>query len=367
MTVHPTATIEDGAVIGESTDIWHHVHIRTGARVGSGDLGKNVLSDGGAVIGDRCKVQNNVSIYNGVTIGNDVFVGPSAVFTNDMWPRANATGWTITPTTVNDGASIGANATIICGVEIGSFATVGAGSVVTRDVADQQLVVGNPARPHGWVCRCGRLASRLRRFARPSSPVPNVRVTHDRGLVGRHTAGGRGARPRSTPFGDAGQRAQGRRTRGSPRLRHGRHPPCARRQQRNHRGRACPLEPPALQPGDEVITKPFTFVATVNAILESGATVRFADIGDDFYIDPDWLPHSIGPSQGVLPVHLYGQPADMAPLAGLAKPTASASSRTPRRAMAAATAGRRSDVGGWVLQLLRHQERHHRRRRNGHH
>ena len=161
MTAHSSATVEDGATIGERTNVWHQAHIRSGAVVGSDcNLGKNVFVDGGAVIGDRCKIQNNVSVYSGVTLGDEVFVGPSAVFTNDMWPRAASTEWEITPTVVLDGASIGANATIVCGVTIGRFATVGAGSTVTHDVADHQLVVGNPARHHGWVCACGRLASR---------------------------------------------------------------------------------------------------------------------------------------------------------------------------------------------------------------
>src|SRR5690606_7786608 len=96
----------------------------------------------------------------GVTIGDAVFVGPSAVFTNDLWPRADSTDWEVVSTSVGDGASIGANATIVCGVTLGARCTVGAGAVVTRDVEDHQLVVGNPARPVGWVCDCGRLVSR---------------------------------------------------------------------------------------------------------------------------------------------------------------------------------------------------------------
>jgi acetyltransferase-like isoleucine patch superfamily enzyme len=156
-----SAVIEDGARIGAGTRVWHHAHVRSGAVVGDGCvLGKNVFVDSGAVVGDRCKIQNNVSVYDGVTLGAEVFVGPSAVFTNDLRPRAAARGWTITPTVVEDGASIGANATIICGTVIGSSAMVAAGSVVTRDVAPHQLVAGNPARHLGWVCRCGEVVSR---------------------------------------------------------------------------------------------------------------------------------------------------------------------------------------------------------------
>lgn len=158
---HPTADVEDGAVIGEGTKVWHQAQIRTGARVGRNCvLGKNVFVDAGVVIGDGCKVQNNVSVYAGVTLADDVFVGPSAVFTNDLRPRANSTDWIAVPTSVQRGASIGANATVICGHTIGEWAMVAAGSVVTRDVAAHQLVAGNPARHRGWVCRCGEIVSR---------------------------------------------------------------------------------------------------------------------------------------------------------------------------------------------------------------
>lgn len=111
-------------------------------------------------IGDEVKIQNNVAVYHGVTIGNGVFVGPAAVFTNDLVPRARNSNWTITETYVRDGASIGANATIVCGVVIGENSMVGAGSVVTHDVPPHALVLGNPARIHGWVCSCGNRLGR---------------------------------------------------------------------------------------------------------------------------------------------------------------------------------------------------------------
>jgi acetyltransferase-like isoleucine patch superfamily enzyme len=159
--VHPTAVVEDGAAIGAETRVWHHGHVRSGAAVGDACvLGKDVFVDAGAVVGDRVKIQNGVSVYHGVTLGDDVFVGPNAVFTNDLHPRAHSRDWTVTPTRVRDGASIGANATIVCGVELGPNCMVGAGAVVTRDVAPHQLVLGNPARPSGWVCRCGAVVSR---------------------------------------------------------------------------------------------------------------------------------------------------------------------------------------------------------------
>lgn len=158
---HPTAIIEEGSSIGSQTRIWHHSHVRDGAVVGSDCvLGKNVFIDAGARVGDRCKIQNNVSVYQGVSIGDDVFVGPSATFTNDLVPRAFNSAWTITETVVEDGASVGANATIVCGNHLGEFSMVAAGATVTRDVAPHQLVVGTPARHAAWVCRCGTIVSR---------------------------------------------------------------------------------------------------------------------------------------------------------------------------------------------------------------
>ncbi len=147
--------------IGAGAKIWHLGHIRRGARIGSdSSLGRNVYVDAGVVIGDRVKIQNNVSVYAGVTIEDDVFVGPSAVFTNDLHPRAHNAEWKITPTLVREGASIGANATIICGVEIGANSMIAAGSVVTKDVAPHQLVAGCPATHRGWVNRDGDVVSR---------------------------------------------------------------------------------------------------------------------------------------------------------------------------------------------------------------
>ncbi len=158
---HPSAVIEDGATIGSGTRIWHFAHVRAGASIGERcTLGKDVFVDAGARVGNACKIQNGVSIYSGVTIDDEVFVGPHAVFTNDRWPRAVSPSWEIVQTRVLAGSSVGANATIVCGTVIGAYAMVAAGAVVTRDVADFELVMGNPARHAGWVCRCGRVCSR---------------------------------------------------------------------------------------------------------------------------------------------------------------------------------------------------------------
>lgn len=154
--IHSTAEVSDKAVIGNGTKIWNQAQVRNDAVLGENCIiSKNVYIDEYVHIGNRVKVQNNVNIYHGVTIEDDVFLGPSMTFTNDMYPRSFNTNWKITETFVKKGASIGANATIRCGITIGEYATVGSGSVVTKDVLPQALVVGNPAHQIGWVCKCG--------------------------------------------------------------------------------------------------------------------------------------------------------------------------------------------------------------------
>jgi UDP-2-acetamido-3-amino-2,3-dideoxy-glucuronate N-acetyltransferase len=158
---HETAVIDDGARIGAGTKIWHFSHVMPGAVLGERcNLGQNVVVSPGCVIGNGVKIQNNVSVYTGVTLEDDVFCGPSMVFTNVINPRAHVERkHEYRPTLVKRGSSIGANATIICGVTLGEYCFVGAGAVVSRDIAPFALVTGNPARHRGWVCACGvRLA-----------------------------------------------------------------------------------------------------------------------------------------------------------------------------------------------------------------
>lgn len=154
--IHPTAIIDPGAVIGAGTRIWHWVHVCSGARIGSGcSFGQGVFV-GNVTIGNGVKVQNNVSLYDGVELEDEVFCGPSMVFTNVVNPRSHVPRrHEFRRTLVKRRASIGANATILCGVTIGTCAFVGAGAVVTRDVPDHALVVGVPARRTGWMCACG--------------------------------------------------------------------------------------------------------------------------------------------------------------------------------------------------------------------
>jgi UDP-2-acetamido-3-amino-2,3-dideoxy-glucuronate N-acetyltransferase len=155
--VHPTAVIDDGVEIGADTKIWHFAHIISGSRIGERCvIGQNVMIGPNVRVGNGCKIQNNVSIYEAVTLEDDVFCGPSMVFTNVLLPRAHVSRKSeFLPTRVRRGASIGANAVIICGHIIGSYAMVGGGAVVTRDVPDHALVIGNPARQIGWVSRSG--------------------------------------------------------------------------------------------------------------------------------------------------------------------------------------------------------------------
>ena len=157
--VHPSAIVDPGAEIGAGTRIWHFCHVMAGARIGARCiLGQNVMVGAGVVIGDGCKLQNNVAVYDGVTLEDEVFCGPSCVFTNVLTPRAFVERKAeFAPTLVRRGATIGANATIICGLVIGRYAMVGAGAVVTRAVRDHALVLGNPARERGWVSRTGEV------------------------------------------------------------------------------------------------------------------------------------------------------------------------------------------------------------------
>ena len=155
--VHETAIIDDGVQIGEGSKIWHFCHILAGSSLGQGCvLGQNVMVGPDVSLGNGVKVQNNVAIYAGVTIEDDVFCGPSMVFTNVLTPRAFVERKDeFASTLVRKGASIGANATIVCGTTIGRYAMIGAGAVVTRNVPDYALVVGAPARRIGWVSRTG--------------------------------------------------------------------------------------------------------------------------------------------------------------------------------------------------------------------
>ncbi|MGB2601646.1 MAG: DapH/DapD/GlmU-related protein [Candidatus Omnitrophota bacterium] len=155
--VHESSFVDAGVEIGEGTQIWHFCHVIKGSKIGKNcKIGQNVVIGPNAVVGNNCKIQNNVSVYPGVKLEDDVFCGPSMVFTNVFNPRSAIPRMKeLKDTIVKKGASIGANATIVCGNTIGRSAFIGAGAVVTKDVPDHALMMGNPARQAGWMCECG--------------------------------------------------------------------------------------------------------------------------------------------------------------------------------------------------------------------
>jgi UDP-2-acetamido-3-amino-2,3-dideoxy-glucuronate N-acetyltransferase len=197
---HESAYVDEGAAIGEGTKIWHFSHVMSGARIGKRcNIGQNVVISAGVVVGDNVKIQNNVSVYTGVTLEDEVFCGPSMVFTNVRTPRSG------TPrnrpedynaTRVGRGATIGANATIVCGHDLGRYAFVGAGAVVTRDVPDYAIVLGNPARVAGYACECGVRLPFGPEVSRAEGACPECarRYRMHRGEVSRMDAAG-GNRP----------------------------------------------------------------------------------------------------------------------------------------------------------------------------
>lgn len=156
--VHESSYIDDDVEIGEGTKIWHFCHVQKGAKIGKNcSLGQNVNIGNNVHIGNGVRIQNNVSIYEGVEIEDDVFCGPSCVFTNVTTPRSNfPVHGVYTKTIIKAGASLGANSTIVCGHTVGKCALIGSGAVVTKDVKDYALMVGVPARQIGWVCECGK-------------------------------------------------------------------------------------------------------------------------------------------------------------------------------------------------------------------
>lgn len=155
--IHQSSYVDDGAVIGKGTKIWHFCHILSGTVIGENcSIGQNAMIGPKVKIGNGCKIQNNVSLYEGVMLEDDVFCGPSCVFTNVLNPRAHVNRKAeFKPTPVGRGVTIGANATIVCGHSLGAYAMIGAGAVVTKDVPDYALMVGNPARRMGWMSRAG--------------------------------------------------------------------------------------------------------------------------------------------------------------------------------------------------------------------
>lgn len=330
--IHETAAIDEQVVIGEHTRIWHFSHVLANSRIGkSCNIGQNVAVGPDVTIGNNCKIQNNVSIYKGVELEDDVFCGPSIVFTNVLNPRAHIRRMDeIRPTLVKKGASIGANATIVCGVTIGKYAMIGAGAVVTRDVPDHSLVVGNPAKHVGWMCECGEKLNKNMVCPACEKQYQNLKPEPDSENI-------------SIPFVDLA--AQQKRIypeihgRIAAVLKHGKYimgPEVKELEKRlaaftgvKH-ALTCASGTDALimvlmalgiGPGDAVFTTPFTFIATAEAIRLTGATPVFVDIAPgSFNLSPENLKMAILAlkkekkatliPRAIIPVDLFGLPCD---------------------------------------------------------
>jgi dTDP-4-amino-4,6-dideoxygalactose transaminase/acetyltransferase-like isoleucine patch superfamily enzyme len=362
--IHPTAVVDDGATVADGAHIWHFAHVSAGAHVGRGtSLGQNTFVGRGVRLGDRVKVQNNVSIYEGVIVDDDAFLGPSCVFTNVNAPRAFiARMEELAPTRVGRGATIGANATIVCGHDVGPFAFVGAGAVVTRHVPAHALVVGNPARRIGWVSRVGRRLPDPDPATREAScPETGERYRIDENACLPLAAPEPTAAnlPAPIPFLDL-------RTRDEPvpfvDLRAHREPIPFVDLRALHapllpdlragfdrvvqsgtfvlgdevtafeREAAAFLDVPhavgvssgtdallvalmalGVGPGDDVVTTPFSFFATVGAIVRLGASPVFADVDPEtLLLDPREVERVANPrTRAVIPVHLFGRVCDV--------------------------------------------------------
>jgi UDP-2-acetamido-3-amino-2,3-dideoxy-glucuronate N-acetyltransferase len=191
--VHESSYVDEGCTIGAGTKIWHFSHVMAGSHIGPRcNIGQNVVISPGVTIGANVKIQNNVSVYTGVVLEDDVFCGPSMVFTNVVNPRSHVSRKSeYQQTLVKRGASLGANSTIVCGHTIGRYAFVGAGAVVTRDVPDYALVVGNPGRISGWMCECGvKLSSGAAPPAAGSCEACGASYIDSDGVLVRATVGG---------------------------------------------------------------------------------------------------------------------------------------------------------------------------------
>lgn len=335
--VHSSAIVDDDVQLGEGTRVWHFCHLSEGARIGARcTLGQGAFVGRGVRIGDGVKIQNNVSIYEGVAIDDEVFLGPSCVFTNVLVPRAFVDRKAeYLPTRVGRGATVGANATIVCGNSIGSYALVGAGAVVTRDVPAHGLVVGNPARRVGWACTCG---VRLPDSPRPRCPACGAAYLVEGELCKPASeAGARVSEPPADPIPLVDLRAEHaplvpalvrafERVAYSGQLILGEEVRAFEQEAAAALGVAhavgvssgtdallAALLALGIGPGHEVITTAYSFFATAGSIARTGATPVFVDIDlDTWNLDPALVEAAITRrTRAIVPVHLFGRPCDM--------------------------------------------------------
>jgi dTDP-4-amino-4,6-dideoxygalactose transaminase/acetyltransferase-like isoleucine patch superfamily enzyme len=335
--VHESAVVDQGAELGPGVKVWHFVHVCQGARIGAhSSLGQNVFVARGVRIGSRVKVQNNVSLYEGVEIEDDVFLGPSCVFTNVINPRAFVERkHEYRPTRVGRGASVGANATIVCGTRIGEYAFVAAGATVTRDVAPFALVMGVPARLAGFVCKCGERLQGTGAVACGACATAYL-IDDQRCQPRELDARGRDqAEQTAIPLLDLqaqnhallpAYRAAFERVMQSghfimgPEVEALEAELCARfgfkhalTVSSGTDALLLALMALGIGPGDEIVTSAFSFFATAGCVARLGARPVFVDIDPDtFNLDAGKLERAITPrTKAILPVHLFGQSADM--------------------------------------------------------
>jgi dTDP-4-amino-4,6-dideoxygalactose transaminase/acetyltransferase-like isoleucine patch superfamily enzyme len=346
--IHESAVVDEGAELAEGVKIWHFVHVSQGARIGAGSsLGQNVFVARGVRIGRGVKIQNNVSLYEGVEIDDDVFLGPSCVFTNVINPRAFVQRkHAYRATYVGRGASIGANATIVCGTRIGEYAFVAAGATVTRDVQPYALVVGAPARHKGFMCSCGEklsgtgsvrcAACGARYVVQGQSCAPAA------GGDSESTQSQEGETMVAVPLLDLeaqnrallpAYRAAFERVMQSGHFIMGPEVEALESELRESFGFKHALTVSSgtdalllalmalgIGPGDEVVTSAFSFFATAGCVARVGARPVFVDIDPGtFNLDPSKLEAAISArTKAILPVHLFGQSADMSAIARVA-------------------------------------------------
>ena len=369
--VHESSYVDEGAVVGTGSKVWHYTHVMSGAKIGEKCvLGQNVNVGGRAVLGNNVRVQNNVSIYDEVYLEDDVFCGPSMVFTNVVNPRSHVTRKDeYKKTLIKRGASLGANCTVVCGNTVGEYAFVGAGAVVTKDVPAYSLVVGCPAKLVGWMCYCGvRLPigkapevcsceACERQYevsgdglvevqtSKEHGPIPlldlkaqyaplknDIRAAMDKVIDSQHFIMGPEVKALEEEVADyCGCKHAIGVSSGTDAL-------------------LVALMALGVGPGDEVISPSYSFFATAGVVTRLGATPVFVDVAKkDFNIDCDALEAAItDKTKAIIPVHLFGQCADMDMIMRIAKSKGVAVIEDACQSLGAEWSGKRAGSMGTV-------------------